>query len=397
MPLLSGFGPWWFGWVWSLLLPLILSEAPSVPPNTHAFKPRRWPTIPTTLFETIWNGLGCWAARRCCPAWPWCKPTTSQARRGWCHPWDKGTGPVLRATKPTRSTATITMDTRSIMDNPTTATWASLQPGAVRHCWSEKTGIITHQEWWMERTCRRTRICNPRRNTKNQGHPAKSKRKWSIYFHRWIWTMTTVPWKSRKTSSVTTATELSGAATTWSDTYLHIQERSHSLVTRVTCGSFSVTTWTDTRGCTAERSRTSVIAAIRTSRGQTDCWDTDGYVQLGCAKRKASTHRMHLPIQLPGAPYSLPTTVWLSDPPLPRETLQTAAVAQWRRTLELNSTVPWKHPSLNTTKLYFALTSSVTELIKDFCTFLSTVQLAIWEKRGRTDSHLGQQVLVLWQ
>lgn len=31
-------------------------KPPSVPPNTHAFKPRRWHTIPTTLFETIWNG-----------------------------------------------------------------------------------------------------------------------------------------------------------------------------------------------------------------------------------------------------------------------------------------------------------------------------------------------------
>lgn len=30
--------------------------SPPVPPNTHAFKPRRWHTIPTTLFETIWNG-----------------------------------------------------------------------------------------------------------------------------------------------------------------------------------------------------------------------------------------------------------------------------------------------------------------------------------------------------
>lgn len=78
--------------------------------------------------------LGCWAARRCCPAWPWCKPTTSQARRGWCPPWVKGTGLVLRATKPTRSTATTTMDTRFTMDNPTTATWAILQPGAV-HPW----------------------------------------------------------------------------------------------------------------------------------------------------------------------------------------------------------------------------------------------------------------------
>lgn len=57
MPLLSGLGPRWFGWVWSHLLPLILSEVyPLFSPNTHAFKQRRWHTIPTTLFETIWNG-----------------------------------------------------------------------------------------------------------------------------------------------------------------------------------------------------------------------------------------------------------------------------------------------------------------------------------------------------
>lgn len=44
----------------------------------------------------------------------------------------------------------------------------------------------------------------------------------SIYFHRWTWMMT-VPWKSRRTSSVTTATALSGVATTSSGTFSHIQ------------------------------------------------------------------------------------------------------------------------------------------------------------------------------
>lgn len=60
VPLLSGLGPRWFGWVWShLLLP---NPEWSPPPhfcfslNTHAFKQRRWHTIPTTRFETIWNG-----------------------------------------------------------------------------------------------------------------------------------------------------------------------------------------------------------------------------------------------------------------------------------------------------------------------------------------------------
>lgn len=48
----------------------------------------------------------------------------------------------------------------------------------------------------------------------------------STYFHQSIWKMT-VPWKSRRTSSVTTAMELSGAATTSSDIYLHIQVRTH--------------------------------------------------------------------------------------------------------------------------------------------------------------------------
>lgn len=31
-------------------------KPPLLPPNTHAFKPRRWHTIPTTQYETIWNG-----------------------------------------------------------------------------------------------------------------------------------------------------------------------------------------------------------------------------------------------------------------------------------------------------------------------------------------------------
>lgn len=167
---------------------LILTEAPPrSPPNTHAFKQRRWHTIPTTLFETIWNGsvevssspesqpwcqcislflplfspalppltpclceeshkaplilpwhavcfarLGCWAARQCCLAWPSCKPTTSRARRGCHHSWVKVTGPVLRAT--TRSMATATTVTSPIMDNPTTATWAMHLLGPV-HPW----------------------------------------------------------------------------------------------------------------------------------------------------------------------------------------------------------------------------------------------------------------------
>lgn len=50
------------------LLPLMILEgvvssvtphpewSPSVPTNTHAFKARRWHTIPAILFETIWNG-----------------------------------------------------------------------------------------------------------------------------------------------------------------------------------------------------------------------------------------------------------------------------------------------------------------------------------------------------
>lgn len=80
--------------------------------------------------------LGCWAARRCCPAWPWCKPTTFPARRRWCHPWGRGTKPVKRATKPIRSIATTTMYTKSTMGNPTTATWAIYQKGVVHHWWA---------------------------------------------------------------------------------------------------------------------------------------------------------------------------------------------------------------------------------------------------------------------
>lgn len=251
VPLLSGLGPRWFGWVWThLLLP---NPEWSPPPNfcfslnTHAFKQRRWHTIPTTRFETIWNGsvqvtfhlqkhpgasfsvpsltssspshnttacmcshgkdkyfgqnwnhsflklfvsvktvaycafiphrvhivemvnvmngsqmklrcdlfhfftalllhwhfvciarLGCWAARHCCLAWPSCKLTISQAKREWHQPWVKGTGPVPRATKPTRITATTTTDTRSTTDRPTTATWDIHQLGAAHRWWERK-------------------------------------------------------------------------------------------------------------------------------------------------------------------------------------------------------------------------------------------------------------------
>lgn len=78
--------------------------------------------------------LGCWAARRCCLAWPSCKPITSRAKRGWHHHWVKGTGPVLRANKPTRSTATTITGTRLTTDKPITVTWATHQLGAV-HLW----------------------------------------------------------------------------------------------------------------------------------------------------------------------------------------------------------------------------------------------------------------------
>lgn len=201
----------------------------------------------------------------------------------------------------------------------------------------------------------------------------------------------TVPWKSRRTSSVTTATELSGVVTTSRDTYSHIQEKSHLLVTRAICGSFSVTTWTGTRGCTAERSPTSVIAAIRTSHGQTGCWDTGGYVQLGWAKRKTSTHRTSLPIQLPGAPYSLPTTAWLSDPPLPHRDPTDSS-------LLLSSTVTWTQPRLNTTNLNFALAGSLTELHHGFLYFFNQLFHPRRRQRGEGLIHdTGQQVLVLWQ
>lgn len=61
----------------------------------------------------------------------------------------------------------------------------------------------------------------------------------STYFHQWIWTMT-VPWKSRRTSSVTTAMEPSGVATTSSGIYLHIQVRGHSSCLRSTAATLAV-------------------------------------------------------------------------------------------------------------------------------------------------------------
>lgn len=82
------------------------------------------------------------------------------------------------------------------------------------------------------------------------------------------------------------------------------------------------------------------LSVCRTSHGQTGCWDTGGYVQSGWAKKK-TTHRIHLLIQLPGARYSLPTTVWLSDTQPSTETLVAAAGCSsvcWRRTLELDIT-----------------------------------------------------------
>lgn len=118
-------------------------------------------------------------------------------------------------------------------------------------------GIITHLAWWTERACRQTRICSPRRSTKSRRLPTKSKWRWglsqihtvqhttvyssavltrplavfSIYSHRprsTRTTMTTTPWKSRRTSSAITATARSGAATTSSGIYSHTQVRSLS-------------------------------------------------------------------------------------------------------------------------------------------------------------------------
>lgn len=50
-------------WPLMILVGVVSSVTPHLewsplcsPPNTHAFKPRRWHTIPTALFETIWNG-----------------------------------------------------------------------------------------------------------------------------------------------------------------------------------------------------------------------------------------------------------------------------------------------------------------------------------------------------
>lgn len=186
MPLLSGFGPWWFGWVWSHLLPpnpewsplcfpkhtriqttamthhsnnsvrdhmkwvsgsLFISRIAFMMPEHFTVTPiTQLPVLPLAsclceessgLCPLLWHvvcfaRLGCWAAKRCCLAWPSCKPTTSQAKRGWRHPWVKGTGPVLKATK--HNTATTTTDIRLTMAKPTTATWATHQPGAV-HLW----------------------------------------------------------------------------------------------------------------------------------------------------------------------------------------------------------------------------------------------------------------------
>lgn len=92
------------------------------------------------------------------------------------------------------------------------------------------------------------------------------------------------------------------------------------------------------------KTHTFLLPGCRTSHEQTGCWGIDDYAQLVCAKRRTSTHRMHLPIQLPGAPYSLPTTVWPCDAWILIELLQTAVRCQWHHwaVSELNSTVTWK-------------------------------------------------------
>lgn len=185
MPLLPGFGPWWFGWVWSHLLPLILSEAPPVSlkhtriqttamthhSNISVRDHMKWVSgshfisritilMPVHFSVTSFlnslsfpqllvsvrsplmlsfcadmlfciTRLGWLAVRLCCRAWPSCKPTIFQAKRGWHQPWVKGTGPVLRVTRPKHSTATTTMVTRFLMYKPTTATWAIHQLEAV--------------------------------------------------------------------------------------------------------------------------------------------------------------------------------------------------------------------------------------------------------------------------
>lgn len=117
----------------------VFSVTPITQTSPHLLTPCLYEEFRCPLF-LLWYTvcvarLDCWAVRRYCPVWPWCKPTTFQPRRRWCHPWVRGTEPVLRATKPIHSTATTTTGTKFTMDNPTTATWAICQLGAVLHWW----------------------------------------------------------------------------------------------------------------------------------------------------------------------------------------------------------------------------------------------------------------------
>lgn len=79
--------------------------------------------------------LGCWAVRRCCPAWPWCRPTTCLGDKRRCHSMTRarGTSTTLRATS--SSLTNHTMDTTTIT-SPTTATW-SCPWGSAAHPWWE--------------------------------------------------------------------------------------------------------------------------------------------------------------------------------------------------------------------------------------------------------------------
>lgn len=195
----------------------------------------------------------------------------------------------------------------------------------------------------------------------------------SIYFQPSTWTMT-AHWKSRRTLSVTTATEHSEAATTSNDTYSRTQvsrisgkclnyklqyavilcpclstgekpyacdacdmrfiqryhldrhKRVHSgekpyqcdrchqvgFGARFTRFLFCWDAAVSVYFCTT-RPRCMRFSPGRTFRGQTGCCGTGACVQLAWLKRKTSSHRIHLPTQLPGAPYSLPTTVWQCD------------------------------------------------------------------------------------
>ena len=170
-----------------LLVPF--SQCTLLLPNSFSLRGVQWTRLfcPDTLFVCVAR-LGCWVVRRCCPAWPWCKPTASQARRRWCQTWARGTEPATRASRATHTITTT--DTRFTTVNHTTATWAIPHPGAVLPWWDRYHVQLYAQHrksTWLLRNSLNNKISvvNIPRKTWSSSNSVKDSKR-----HKCIWHVT---------------------------------------------------------------------------------------------------------------------------------------------------------------------------------------------------------------